>query len=113
MVNLSSFTLPPLLCIYLYAASKMGYYRCAVLMCRNNSSKERSSFEKNIKYFPFPVNSDLRIKWIVACQRIEEWTPESSYICSEHFAETDFERDLNAELLKLPPKRILKPEGTD
>lgn len=46
-----------------------------------------------------------------SCLRTDDFLPENSYVCSEHFSESDYERDLKAELMNLPPKRILKPES--
>lgn len=79
--------------------------------CRNAAFKTRTN-DKSVKYHSFPKNEEMRLKWIKALRRSDDWVPDNtSYVCSEHFQSTDFERDLKAELLNLPPKKILKPEG--
>ena len=87
----------------------MGY-RCAVSTCRNYNPKTRIT-DKSVKYYQFPKNSDLRAKWVAVCRRVDDFSIDSSYICSEHFKTADFYRDLKAELMNLPPKRNLKPDG--
>ena len=84
--------------------------RCIIQTCRNNSHKTRTT-DKNTKYHGFPKDVIKRFEWIKKLNS-DNWVPDSNAcVCSEHFLPTDFERDLKAELLKLPPKRILKPEG--
>lgn len=85
--------------------------RCAVVVCPNSYGRTRSR-SPDLKYFQFPKNQSIREKWIEVCQNDPTSVAnQSSYVCSKHFLPTDFERDLKAELLHLPPKRILKPEG--
>ena len=84
--------------------------RCVIPTCRNNSHKTRTT-DKNTKYHVFPKDAIKRSEWIKKL-RSDNWIPDSNTcVCSEHFLPSDFERDLKAELLKLPPKRILKPEA--
>lgn len=85
--------------------------RCAVVICPNSYGKTRSK-NPDLKYFQFPKNQSIQEKWIEVCQiDPSSLLNQSSYVCSQHFLPSDFERDLKAELLRLPPKRILKPEG--
>ena len=65
---------------------------CIVPRC--NSSWKNSS----VKFYKFPRDSALRLRWIhligVAASDIKPW----STVCGIHFQETEFERDLCAEL---------------
>ncbi|XP_065206127.1 zinc finger protein 62 homolog [Planococcus citri] len=83
----------------------MGY-RCAVSTCRNHNPRTRI-FDKSVKYYQFPKVPEIRAKWIAVCQRVDHFPADNSYICSEHFTQNDFHRDLKAELMNLPPKRNL------
>jgi len=38
------------------------------------------------------------------CRRGDVWNPNNAYLCSDHFTNDDFERDLKAELLGYKPK---------
>lgn len=46
----------------------------------------------------FPKNVKLQKQWILKCKRMDNWNPIESYICSNHFCENDYMRDLKAEL---------------
>ena len=51
-------------------------------------------------------------EWERKCRRGDSWNPKTSFICSNHFREDDFVRDLKSELLGYNPKiRYLKPEA--
>lgn len=92
----------------------MVTHRCVVEDCPNSASKTRLK-NKDIKYYPFPKDEEMRQSWLVATLPLnqpEEYNPDhNSFVCSEHFGANDFQRDLKAELLNLKPKRLLKPEG--
>jgi hypothetical protein len=45
------------------------------------------------------VSQTMRNEWINRCKREDKLNPETSRICSKHFVETDYERDLQNELL--------------
>ncbi|KFM65710.1 hypothetical protein X975_24424, partial [Stegodyphus mimosarum] len=49
----------------------------------------------------------MRKKWITLCHRADKFNPNTSYICSDHFLVTDFERDMRNELLGLSVRRKL------
>jgi len=54
----------------------------------------------------------LQKEWILKCKRADNWNPSSSFICSSHFKNDEFIRDLQAELLGYAPKgRRLKPDA--
>ncbi|XP_054711723.1 cellular tumor antigen p53-like isoform X2 [Uloborus diversus] len=79
---------------------------CAVWGCSNNNEKTGSS----VSYHRFPVNDERRQKWLLQCGRDAHTDSSSLRICSEHFADEDFERDLQGELMGLPLKRRLKKD---
>jgi hypothetical protein len=49
--------------------------------------------------FRFPKNPEIYKKWVQKCRRGDKWNPKTSVICSEHFTQDSFVRDLKAELL--------------
>lgn len=78
---------------------------CAVAICP--SPKDEQTI-----YHRFPKSDDLKKKWIVACRRDDRiLNPKTSLICSRHFLPTDYERDLEHELLGLPPRKFLKKDA--
>jgi hypothetical protein len=64
-----------------------------------------------ISYHRFPKDPIIRKKWIDACMRKDSFNPDSSCVCSNHFVDEDYDRDLRNELLGLPQKRKLKKEA--
>lgn len=53
----------------------------------------------------------LQKQWILKCKRADNWNPSTSFICSTHFKDDEFIRELQAQLLGYAPKgRRLKPE---
>jgi len=57
----------------------------------------------------FPVKNPALCKiWISRCKR-DKFNIQNSSICSNHFTDDDYERDLEHELLNLPPRKKLKP----
>lgn len=87
-------------------------HSCAVSTCHNRGPKpsdSKSDEETVISYFSFPKNSELRDKWIKACGRGDNFNPNTSRICSNHFRDSDFVRNLKAELLGYDsPRKFLK-----
>ncbi|GAB6029050.1 hypothetical protein CHUAL_004836 [Chamberlinius hualienensis] len=79
---------------------------CAVALCRNYTKTTKGT---NVKYFSFPRDPSTQEEWVLRCGRETEFNVNNSRICSEHFIQEDFERDLMNELLGLPIKRTLKP----
>ncbi|XP_046686073.1 LOW QUALITY PROTEIN: uncharacterized protein LOC124371772 [Homalodisca vitripennis] len=78
---------------------------CAVAGCSNHS---RHSKETGISFHRFPTDIDLRKQWVNACKRADEFKVDNAKVCSAHFGEHDFERDLKSELLNTKSRRILK-----
>ncbi|XP_071572656.1 uncharacterized protein [Temnothorax nylanderi] len=58
---------------------------CCVRNCKSRSGGATKT--KDIKFFPFPQNRELKEKWLEACHREEEnLNINSSYICKRHFS---------------------------
>ncbi|KAK5646016.1 hypothetical protein RI129_004480 [Pyrocoelia pectoralis] len=86
--------------------------RCAVYGCNNNllTIKKRG---ENVIFHAFPkkknfVNNTIRLEWINRCKRADKFNPDTHKICSVHFCEQSYERDMQNELLGLPLKKKLK-----
>lgn len=78
--------------------------RCTVATCKNSSAKT----DRNVIYHSFPKNKSVRDVWIQKCKRDGKWNPGACHVCSAHFTQEDYERDLKGELLKIPLKKQLK-----
>eukprot|EP00102_Acyrthosiphon_pisum_P017435 XP_008188827.1 PREDICTED: THAP domain-containing protein 5-like [Acyrthosiphon pisum] len=82
-----------------------GGSSCAVATCTNYSGKVKTSGRKDL----FPKDDILAKKWQHLFGRGDVWNPKTAYICSDHFTNDDFVRNLKAELLEYDPKiRYLK-----
>ncbi|XP_023222091.1 uncharacterized protein LOC111623657 isoform X2 [Centruroides sculpturatus] len=86
--------------------------RCAVYGCNNNLLAVKAKGE-SVTFHVFPRQKDLiskriRSEWINRCKRSDKFNPDTSRICSVHFVQSDYERDLQHELLGLPDRKILK-----
>lgn len=76
---------------------------CAVAICPSPKSSSTS-------YHRFPRDPVVRQKWLLACRRDDRiFNPQTGFVCSNHFEVTEFERDLQNELLGLPLRKRLKP----
>lgn len=58
-----------------------------------------------IIYHNFPkdntfVSKTIRQEWINRCKRAYKWNPATSHICSVHYIQNDYERDMKNELLR-------------
>lgn len=49
--------------------------------------------------FRFPKDLECQKMWALKCRRLDKINPNLSYLCSEHFCEDAYIRDLKAELL--------------
>lgn len=56
-----------------------------------------------------PGEAILAAKWIKACGKKDQKVPYYARVCSEHFSEKCYQRDLQHELMGLPLRRKLKP----
>lgn len=84
---------------------------CAVVNCKNRERNIKK--EKGVAFHRFPKDNSIRQIWVRACNIFLTITTSPSLdnlrVCSLHFDDGDYERDLRAEMLNLKPKRMLKP----
>ena len=86
--------------------------QCAVPNCRNASLRTNNNeTKKKISYHLFPKDEHYKRLWISKCYRSTPYNYDNAYMCSEHFTNDDFVRDLRGELLHVQTKRKLKPNG--
>lgn len=85
--------------------------RCAVAICKNVFKKFLPGDVNAISFHRFPRDPALREIWIRACNRSDQFNPDTSHICSIHFEKSTFELNFMAELLKVNSRRRLKPSG--
>jgi len=80
---------------------------CAVADCKSQYGKCDYVFHS------FPRIDSLKKTWIALCKRKDGVNSKNPVICSRHFKETDYERDLQHELLNLPlrKRKFLKAEA--
>ncbi|KAE8741600.1 hypothetical protein FOCC_FOCC012893 [Frankliniella occidentalis] len=76
---------------------------CAIISCCINSESKPPGVILHCS----PKADNWKRLWMLQCGREEGWNPKVFYICSEHFAESSYERDFRSELLNLPKKRKL------
>lgn len=84
--------------------------RCAVFGC-NVDNKCKKSFTPGTRFFPFPKDKDkLQAVWKHVCKREDKFNIKNARVCSKHFSDDDYERNLKHELLGYTPKnyRTLK-----
>ncbi|XP_046981915.1 zinc finger protein 271-like isoform X1 [Schistocerca americana] len=81
---------------------------CAIAGCTNHS---RQVNKLGIKFHIFPKKSETKQKWINACKRADKFSVENARVCSIHFTDSDYERDLKSELLNIPSKCKLKTDA--
>ena len=83
---------------------KRKHRTCAVAICKSPNGP-------GILYHAFPKDPELRVQWIQACMRKDPINPVHAEICSNHFVEDDYDRDLKYELLGLPKRKRLKKDA--
>ncbi|KAL4135708.1 hypothetical protein QTP88_007303 [Uroleucon formosanum] len=89
-----------------------GGSSCAVATCVNYAGKVKRDGNTNISFYRFPKDPEFQKKWTLKCRRGDIMNPGISYMCSEHFSDDAYIRDLKAELLEYTPKfRKLKPDA--
>ncbi|XP_047000598.1 THAP domain-containing protein 2-like [Schistocerca americana] len=74
---------------------------CAVAECSHSGRKT-----EGVIYHRFPKNVELQRKWIARCKREDKINVNNARVCSEHFCESDYKRDLQNELLGLPTRKL-------
>lgn len=56
----------------------------------------------------FPKDKNMQELWLAAIHRTDVMNLDHNRVCSQHFGESDYERDLCNEMLGLPIRKILK-----
>ncbi|XP_045508936.1 uncharacterized protein LOC123704592 isoform X1 [Colias croceus] len=80
--------------------------RCSVLECKSDSEMKLP----DLSFHSFPVNDDLRMRWIEATGR-PNWTPKKfSKLCSKHFAANDIFKKKKVTVLHPNAVPMLKSE---
>ena len=90
--------------VYIYLCFGVLCYELKMPCCSiaGYNNNERNSKDKGISFHHFPKHKHLQNTWIHACKRSDNFCINYARIlCSDHFAEDDFEHDLRAELLNL------------
>lgn len=78
--------------------------QCAVANCNNTHRKTKG---RAVRYHRFPGDPSTRAKWLQSCGRhVQNWA--TSRVCSRHFSDDSYERDVQHELLGLPTRCRLK-----
>lgn len=78
--------------------------QCAVVSCSNSHRKTKGA---PVRYHRFPTDMLTRAKWVKACGKIA-FNTSTARICSRHFSPACYERDVQHELLGLPPRSRLR-----
>lgn len=83
--------------------------QCAVTTCTNSHRKTKG---RRIRYHRFPTEASIRTRWVAVCGRSAASTPNfnaaTARVCSRHFSPRSYERDVEHELLGLPPRGRLR-----
>lgn len=77
--------------------------RCAVVSCKSDNQSKKTPC-KNIKFFHFPKDLNLRKKWLDATKRKDKVNIKTAVVCSKHFCESDYKVNLKYILLNYTPK---------
>lgn len=78
--------------------------QCAVVGCNSTHRKTKGG---PIRYHRFPGDSKTRACWVQACGK-QFLNCATARICSRHFGDESYERDVQHELLGLPTRCRLK-----
>lgn len=83
---------------------------CAVVQCSNTSNDK--TINPNLIHHRFPTrNPTLSKVWLHFCRRQDTVNVHNARICSDHFQPSDYERDMEHELLGLPLRKKLKRDA--
>lgn len=86
--------------------------RCAIATCNNSLVLTKKSIStKHIVYHKFPSEIHRRTIWAFKCRRKDKFNPSTSHICSQHFNENAYKRDLRSELLGILKKKELTEDA--
>lgn len=77
--------------------------RCAVYGCAvDNMCK---GFVPGTMFFSFPKDKEMQAVWKQRCKRKDTFNIKFARVCSKHFIESDYERNLKHELLGYTPAK--------
>ncbi|XP_044269518.1 uncharacterized protein LOC123014450 isoform X2 [Tribolium madens] len=82
--------------------------QCAVMGCNSSHRKTKGG---SIRYHRFPGDAVTRARWVQACGKYVQ-NCSTARICSRHFTDESYERDVQHELLGLPTRCRLKKGAT-
>jgi len=77
---------------------------------QNNNKNKRKGNNIKHNYFSFPKDPQIRKIWIAKCRRADIFNTENATICDIHFDATNFEKNLQAELLNLEKFKVFLKE---
>lgn len=78
--------------------------QCAVISCNNTHRKTKGG---SVRYHRFPGDAGTRARWVRACGR-HVHNCSTARVCSRHFSDESYERDVQHELLGLPTRCRLR-----
>lgn len=78
--------------------------QCAVITCSNSHRKTKGA---SVRYHRFPSDATTRAQWVRACGKVS-FNTLTARVCSRHFTENSYERDVQHELLGLPARSRLR-----
>lgn len=85
--------------------------QCAVATCRNSHRRTRG---RRIRYHRFPQIPEVRSRWVCACGRVPlpngdiPFNIQTARICSLHFTNESYEKDMEHLVLGLPVRSRLR-----
>ncbi|KAI4500082.1 hypothetical protein M0802_004952 [Mischocyttarus mexicanus] len=85
--------------------------QCAVATCRNSHRRTRG---RRIRYHRFPQIPEVRSRWVRACGRVPlvngdiPFNIQTARICSLHFTQDSYEKDVEHQMLGLPARSRLR-----
>lgn len=85
--------------------------QCAVATCRNSHRQTRGC---SIRYHRFPQIPEVRSRWVRACGRVPlsngeiPFNIQTARICSLHFTNDSYEKDMEHLVLGLPARSRLR-----
>ncbi|KAL1490052.1 hypothetical protein ABEB36_012796 [Hypothenemus hampei] len=77
--------------------------KCAVYGCVSDNQSE--NFTVGTKFVGFPKEKHLQSVWKNLCKRKDNFSVKYARICSKHFSESDYKRNLKHELLGYVPDK--------
>lgn len=77
---------------------------CAVANCSNTHRKTKGG---SVRYHRFPGDETTRTRWVQACGGHVQ-NCATARVCSRHFSDPSYERDVQHEILGLPVRCRLK-----